>query len=74
LKTGTYNAASALNQLDSSGTIEIGKIADLVLLKSNPLENIKASRSHAGVMSRGTWFSRSELDSLLEGLALTYKQ
>ena len=37
----TRNAADALGRLDDLGTLEVGKIADLIVIEGNPLENIK---------------------------------
>lgn len=41
LQTATINAAKILKNADRFGTIECGKVADLVLLSSNPLEDLK---------------------------------
>lgn len=40
IKMGTHNAAKMLKILDTHGTIEEGKFADMVLLDKNPLESI----------------------------------
>ena len=37
------------------GSIEKGKIADLVLVKGNPLKNIKDARNIVKVMLNGNW-------------------
>jgi imidazolonepropionase-like amidohydrolase len=49
-----------------AGTIEVGKRADLVLFPESPLEDIKRTRKNEGVMVRGKWFSRRELEKMLE--------
>jgi len=41
LQLATRNAADALGRLDDLGTLEVGKIADLIVVEGNPLENIK---------------------------------
>ena len=41
LQLATRNAADALGRLDDLGTLEMGKIADLIVVEGNPLENIK---------------------------------
>lgn len=40
IKLATHNAADALGILEKTGTIEIGKEADLILLSDNPLKDI----------------------------------
>jgi len=69
LKTSTYNPAMYLGELDEFGTIEVGKRADLVLLKANPLEDITNTQLIDGVMVRGRWYTRADLDMMLEEVA-----
>ena len=52
LIAATSNAANLIGE-DERGTIEEGKIADLVLLDANPLENISALRLIAAVFQGG---------------------
>jgi len=65
LQSVTYNAALYMAKLDKYGVIERGHIADMVLLDENPLEDVRNTRKIAGVVLRGTYFSRMELDALL---------
>lgn len=62
LATATRNVAEFLGALDSSGTVAVGKRADLVLLNDNPLRNISATIGPAGVMVQGHWLARADLD------------
>lgn len=65
LRSGTVNAASWFGTESESGTVEVGKRADLVVLDDNPLADIRNSRRVHGVMLRGRWLGRPELDMLL---------
>ena len=62
LQTATVNNAKLLNAQNDLGTIEVGKIADLVILDKNPLEDIKHTRSTRAVIKNGEYY---ELESLL---------
>ena len=42
----------------------IGRIADLVLLRANPLENIANTREIAGVVTDGHYLSSADLEQL----------
>ena len=68
LKCSTVNAADMLGEDTVSGSIEVGKKADLVLLEKNPLEDIKNTRTIAGVVSNGLWFSKEDLAGMLSGI------
>jgi len=65
LQTATINPAIFLNATDSIGTIEKGKIADLVLLNANPLENIRNKRKIEAVVMICRLLQRKELDAML---------
>jgi imidazolonepropionase-like amidohydrolase len=51
----------------SIGTIEAGKVADLVLVQGNPLMAIGNSRRIVAVVARGAFFDRSRLHRLAAG-------
>jgi len=70
LLTGTVNPAVFFGQDQVFGTIETGKEADLVLLDANPLEDISNTRRIHGVMLRGRWLPRKELDGILAGFEI----
>ncbi|MCZ6560854.1 MAG: amidohydrolase family protein [Gammaproteobacteria bacterium] len=54
------------------GTIEVGKRADILLLNANPLVDLRNAQNAVGVMARGNWYSRANLDSRLEAIAAQY--
>lgn len=69
LRSATLGPAQSLGTAMRSGTIEDGKDADLVLLEDNPLENISATRSIAGVMVKGQWWPNEKLQEKLDDQA-----
>lgn len=68
LAAGTRNLAEFLGTADSTGTIAIGKVADLVLLHGNPLDDISYTAGSSGVVVRGRWIPRVEIDAQLDRL------
>jgi imidazolonepropionase-like amidohydrolase len=66
LRAGTVDAARFLGEEDVWGTIAVGKRADLVLLSSNPLQDVTATRRPDMVFVNGYMFSRDDLDGMLE--------
>ncbi len=53
IRSATQNAADLLNVSDSLGTIEVGKLADLVAVKGNPLKQISLLQNVNFVMKDG---------------------
>jgi tetratricopeptide (TPR) repeat protein len=73
LRAATVVPAQYLLRSSEFGTIEAGKRADLVLLERNPLAGIGNTHSISGVMLRGRWLSKDDLDKLAERIPATYK-
>lgn len=69
LEAATRNGAENLGMLKEFGTIEKGKRADLLLLDANPLDSIGNARRIAGVMVRGKWLAKTDLQKMLEEVA-----
>ena len=69
LQTGTVNAAKFFGRSGDFGAVQTGAEADLVLLDANPLDDITNTRRIHGVMVRGRWLARGEIDAILKKLA-----
>jgi hypothetical protein len=65
LRAATINPARFLGRERDLGTIEKGKLADLVLLDANPLERISNTRRISAVIADGRYFPREALNALL---------
>jgi imidazolonepropionase-like amidohydrolase len=61
LQSATSAPAQFFGAEDELGTIEAGKLADLVLLEANPLEDIRNTRAIAAVVLNGRLIEREEL-------------
>jgi imidazolonepropionase-like amidohydrolase len=68
LQTATLNPAKFLGMDDRLGTIEKGKLADMVLLDANPLDDIRNTQKIAAVIVNGRYLSRVDLDQMLAGV------
>src|SRR5208282_4687118 len=67
LQTATLNPARFLGMEEQIGTIEKGKLADLVLLSANPLEDISNTQKIAAVIVNGHYYSSKDLEKMLAG-------
>jgi len=65
LLTATIIPAKSLGVEDRLGTVAPGKMADLVLLHANPLDDISNLGAIDGVMLDGRWFDESELKQIV---------
>ncbi len=65
LQTATLNPPRVLGMADSLGTVEPGKLADLVLLDANPIEDIRNTQKIRAVVANGRLYRRADLDRLL---------
>jgi Tol biopolymer transport system component len=64
LRSGTIVGAEALGVQKDLGSIEVGKIADLVILNKNPLDDIHNSREIKYVMKDGILYDGDTLDTI----------
>jgi imidazolonepropionase-like amidohydrolase len=66
LQAATRNPARYLDRLKDLGTVEQGKVADLVLLGANPLEDIRGTRKITSVVLGGKLLDGKALQQILE--------
>jgi imidazolonepropionase-like amidohydrolase/Tol biopolymer transport system component len=64
LQAGTIMGAEALGVQKDLGSLEVGKIADLIILNKNPLEDIHNSREIRYVMKDGILYDGNTLDEI----------
>jgi hypothetical protein len=70
LQAATINAAGAMGQDDHLGSIEVGKLADIVVLDADPLDDITNVRRIHAVVIDGRMLDRVALDELLQRAAM----
>ena len=68
IRAATLAPAAFLRKADEFGSIAVGKRADLLLVDHNPLDGIANLRQPAGVVTRGRWLPRDELDRMLAAM------
>ncbi|WP_339694628.1 amidohydrolase family protein [uncultured Roseivirga sp.] len=69
IQSGTINPAIFFSAEGEYGVIKPGASADLILLQENPLENINNTRSQLGVMVRGKWMTKADIQKRLDEIA-----
>ncbi|MEO0998692.1 MAG: amidohydrolase family protein [Pseudomonadota bacterium] len=62
IRIATLNGAVFLGRADDLGSIEAGKLADLILLSADPLADIRNSQAIDTVIKNGVVIDRSRLD------------
>jgi len=72
LRAGTANPGEFISQhmADevSFGVVDVGYRADLILLRKNPLTDVRNVRNPVGVMARGKWYSENWISEAVEEL------
>ena len=74
LQTATSAPAKFLGTESTSGAIAPGKVADLVLLSANPLDNIRNTRQITAVIANGRLFDRAALTRILQDVQAAAKK
>ncbi len=64
IRCATINGAHYLGLDDDIGSLEVGKLADLVVMDKNPLENIRNSESVHYVMLNGRLYDATTMDEI----------
>lgn len=65
LRSAVVEGPRFLGKLDRYGSVEAGKVADLIVLDANPLQDIAATRRLHLVVSRGKVYDRAQLDRMM---------
>ena len=60
IQSATLEASRLLKIDDRLGTLEVGKIADIVAVKGNPIDDIRVTRDVVFVMKEGVAFKTPE--------------
>jgi imidazolonepropionase-like amidohydrolase len=69
LASGTRNVAEYFEAAEEFGTVAVGRRADLILLEANPLKDVANTAHRAGVMVRGKWLPKAEIQRRLAAIA-----
>jgi len=74
LMAGTVLAAQNLGTQNKTGTIEVGKHAELLVLEANPLENVANCKKIRGVMHLGKWHDKESLKEMEENVKASVRK
>jgi imidazolonepropionase-like amidohydrolase len=69
LQSATRSPAEFLHREERQGTVEIGKDADLVLLRADPLVDLRNTQNIESVVLHGKYLPRRDLDAMLQRAA-----
>ena len=73
LASGTVNVARFHKNESETGTVAVGRRADLLLVDGNPLQDIRNMSRKSGVMVKGRWLPWSEIQQRLDQIAASYQ-
>jgi imidazolonepropionase-like amidohydrolase len=65
LQAGTTSVAQYLGDAANSGTVGVGKRADLLLVDANPLQDVRNVARKSGVMVNGRWLPWADIEKRL---------
>ncbi|MCC5886844.1 MAG: amidohydrolase family protein [Gammaproteobacteria bacterium] len=74
LFSATRAVAEHVGQPEAFGTVLPGRRADLILLRDNPLEDVGHVASIDGVVLRGHWIPREDLDARLQAIENRFRR
>lgn len=69
IQSGTINPAIYFGMENTFGEVKVGFDADLILIDADPLQDLDALQEISGVMHRGKWLSKSQIDKELKEIA-----
>lgn len=69
ISAGTRNAAELVGTTNEFGTVTVGRRADLILVDGNPLEDITQVSKQTGVMVRGRWLDKAQIQKKMDEIA-----
>lgn len=64
LRAATINGANYLGMEDQLGSLEVGKLADLIVLDKNPLDDIQNSNSVSHTMINGRLYDTETMNEI----------
>jgi len=68
-QVATRDAAEFVDSVGEWGMVAVGRRADLLLVDANPLDDVANASRPIGVMLRGRWYPKAELQAKLDALA-----
>ena len=69
LASGTRRVAEYLGTTATTGTVAVGKRADLILVNGNPLKDVANVARRAGVVVNGQWLPESQIQERLHEIS-----
>ena len=74
LQSGTINPAIFFEMENQFGQVKKGMDADLIILRNNPLEDLKALKDLEGVFRKGRYLSKENIDLKLKEMEVKYTE